>query len=134
MVEWKAVSNTAICGTFSPKTSWQARMPCRFTLLCSGASGINSSMVSITSWLIRTAVAYRGDLGQIFDHAHLGIYQSVLDLHERRNVIGHVHRQLLLAAVGGLMAENTVSKANSLTVSFCEHFFIGHINQLIFQG
>ena len=80
------------------------------------------------------AVAYRGDLGQIFDHAHLGVYQSVLDLHERRNVIGHVHRQLLLAAVGGLMAENTVSKANSLTVSFCEHFFIGHINQLIFQG
>ena len=79
-------------------------------------------------------VAHRGDLGQIFDHADLGVYQSVLDLHECRNVIGHVHRQLLLAAVGGLMTENTISKANSLAVSFCEYFLIGHINQLIFQG
>lgn len=53
-VRWKAVSNTATCGT-PGKASRATRTPARFTGLCSGASGASSSMAAITPSSTSTA-------------------------------------------------------------------------------
>ena len=48
-----AVSNTATIGVFD-MTARQALMPMRFAGLCSGASGVHSSIMAMTSSSIST--------------------------------------------------------------------------------
>ena len=47
MVWWKVVSKTTTLGTFSPNTALALRRPCTWAMLCTGARGAISSILSM---------------------------------------------------------------------------------------
>ena len=95
MVWWKAVSNTATCGS-AGKSSWAISMPRRFGGLWSGPSGMHSRILSTTSGV--TGIE-PGEAGAAVHHAmpdaldglrESDLVEELADLAERAAVIGVV--------------------------------------------
>ena len=78
-------------------------------------------------------MTYSRNFTKLCNNAVFAIHQSFCNKTESIRMILHFRGGFYLPAVKGLMAENPLLHPDSFTVSFCQHAFSIHINELIFK-